>query len=129
MNTPDTDLACEVAVIKALGVAGKKGKNNRPRSARGPEWQYRDIPDHQLHLRLTPSLTASDVDDARLLDGAWTPLTECLTAHGLTAAHIRCITTACDEYVRACLTAPAAHDRDVLARYLAEAHRAAASTV
>lgn len=123
----DVYLACEVAVLKAIAVAGTKIKNHRARTVRGPEYQYRDVPHSRLYLAVRPTISDHEVTGHRLLQRAWEPLRESLAAHGLEDRHIACIETACEEYVRNRLTTPAPHERGVLALYLAEAHAAASS--
>lgn len=121
----DVFLACEVATLKAISVAAHRCKKSRPRSVRGPEYQYRAVGDGALHMVLSPTITATELEECGALRGVWEQLRAALASHGVQDRLLDNIITACNEYTSDRLTSPGLHNRDMLAQFLGEAHAAA----
>lgn len=102
----DRTLACEMAVLRALEVAGKKSLK---RWARG---QVPDVPAHELHTRLRIANTHDECD--KLLAGAWDHLSMVLPDEPKLRLTV-------DWYVRELIVTRQPHDREALDRYLAVA--------
>ncbi|OZC59263.1 hypothetical protein CH276_22715 [Rhodococcus sp. 06-470-2] len=105
-TTDRTTLACEMAVLRALEVAGKKSLK---RWARG---QVPDVPAHLLHTRLRIAQTHEECD--KLLVGAWGHLTMVLPDEGR-------LVVAVDWYVRELIVKRQPHTRQHLDQVLAVA--------
>lgn len=104
-------LACEVAVLRALEVAGKRCRT----ITRGDRFAYLDregVPLYALHTRVALANDPDEVD--RLFVGAWEHLRLVLPR---TPAAIK----ACDQYTRRLVAEKKPHDRKALAEALAEA--------
>ncbi|MDH6279521.1 hypothetical protein [Prescottella agglutinans] len=102
-------LACEIAVLRALEVAGKKSLGRNQRGI------YTGVPAHMLHTRRRIASSHAECD--RLLAGAWEHLTIVLPGQPK-------LYTAVDWYVRELIVKSQAHDRCDLAAVLAVAHEA-----
>lgn len=100
-------LACEIAVLRALEVAGKKSLRRWDRSS-SPT-----VPAHLLHTRLRIASTHEDCD--KLLVGAWDHMTIVLPD----SSKLREL---CDWYVRELIVTRRPHTRADLERVLAVAH-------
>jgi hypothetical protein len=97
---------CELAVLRALEVAGKRLLTPALRG------RYRDTDAWQLHTRIRPSI--SEVE--RIMDGAW----DTLTALGASPRLIRCL----DTYTRGLITTGNAHSMPRLLAALTPARAA-----
>lgn len=104
--TVDCTLACEMAVLRALEVAGKKSLK---RWARG---QVPDVPAHLLHTRLRIASTHDECD--KLLVGAWGHLTMVIPEEPR-------LLLAVDWYVRELIVKRQPHTREHLDQVLAVA--------
>ncbi len=102
-------LACEIAVLRALEVAGKKSLG---RNVRGV---YTGVPAHMLHTRRRIASTHAECD--RLLTGAWEHLALVLPGQPK-------LYQAVDWYVRELIVKSHAHARADLEAVLAVAHEA-----
>lgn len=112
MTTPTCSqelLACEIAVLRALEVAGKKSLGRNQRGA------YAGVPAHMLHTRRRIATNHPDCD--RLLKGAWEHLAIVLPNQPK-------LYTAVDWYVRELIVKSQPHDRHDLEAVLAVAHEA-----
>ncbi|SNS58859.1 hypothetical protein [Rhodococcoides kyotonense] len=99
-------LACEMAVLRALEMAGKR--------CRGVSRERRkqlisQVPDYLLYMQLHYSDISADAD--RILDGAWAHLR--LVLPGRTDLY-----QACDRYVRDLLARRTPHTKAALAAVL-----------
>ncbi|RDI32444.1 hypothetical protein DEU38_103177 [Rhodococcus sp. AG1013] len=101
--------ACEVAVLRALEVAGKKSLGRSHRGA------YTDIPAHLLHTHRRIAATHTECD--RLLAGAWDHLAIVLPNQPK-------LYTAVDWYVRELIVKSRPHARADLEAVLAVANEA-----
>ena len=99
--------ACEVAVLRALEVAGKKSLRRWSRGS------VPDVPAHLLHTHLRIAVTHSDCD--KLVAGAWDHLRLVLPGQDR-------LYRACDWYVRELIVKRQPHTRADLERVLAVAH-------
>ncbi|MGW1838565.1 hypothetical protein ACWCQH_19300, partial [Streptomyces sp. NPDC002067] len=97
----------DMAVRRALERAGQWLLNRGGRSLRG---QYREVPLHQIHVRLGAERQHLD----QMLTGAYQLLHDAVPDEP-------CLHRAVDHYVRALLLAREEHHRDYLARALAQA--------
>lgn len=100
-------LACEVAVLRALEVAGKKSLGRNQRGA------YPGVPAHLLHTHLFLASTHDACD--RFLVGAWDHLALVLPEQPK-------LYTAVDWYVRELIVKRRPHTRSDLEAVLAVAH-------
>lgn len=104
-----TLLACEVAVLRALELAAKRG------GVRGrANGHLCEGPPHEWYLSEAP-VPLHKLDKA--VDGAWVHLTIALAGD----PHAAQLLVACDTYLRELLTKRERHDREALRRYLAVA--------
>lgn len=102
-------LACEIAVLRALEVAGKKSLGRNDRGA------YTGVPAYMLHTRRR--IAASHPDCDRLLIGAWDHLAIVLPGQPK-------LYQAVDWYVRELIVKSQLHSRCDLEAVLAVAHEA-----
>ncbi|MFC8465990.1 hypothetical protein [Streptomyces sp. NPDC057250] len=105
----DSALAAADGLIwAALSAAGRKLERTPacPRSERG---RARSVDPAQLHTLLT--VDASQVDQWRLLDGAWARVPEIATRYGLDPD---CLTRSLDAYCRELIAAGVVHTYDVV---------------
>lgn len=102
----DTDVlyACEVAVLRALEVAGKRGRTRHHRS------MLADVPVHELHVFLRLATTDEGCD--RFLTGAWDHLALVIPDHPR-------LYSVLDWYTRQLIVQRRPHTRDELRRVLA----------
>lgn len=100
-------LACEIAVLRALEVAGKKSLGRNDRGA------YTGVPAHELHTRRRIATNHTECD--RLLSGAWEHLAIVLPGQPK-------VYQAVDWYVRELITKSQPHHRHDLEAVLAVAH-------
>ncbi|GGG04120.1 hypothetical protein GCM10007304_17810 [Rhodococcoides trifolii] len=103
--TIDEFLACEVAVLRALELAGKRCRGRQNGNPRQNRAHANGVPDYLLYTRLFNADTPDGCD--RLLDGAWDHLA--LVLPGRHAMY-----EACDIYVRGLLVRREPHTRDRL---------------
>lgn len=102
-------LACEVAVLRALEITGKKVRN----SSRQYRGQLSDVPTYLMHTHLHIARTHEECE--RYLVGAWEHL-------ALVVPDRPKLIQACDWYVRELIVKRHPHTRADLERVLAVAH-------
>lgn len=100
-------MACEIAVLRALELAGKRGRN----SSRANR-ELLDMPAHEQHTRMYLARTPEECD--RLLAGAWDHLR-------IVLPDSERLITAVDWYVRQLIVTRQRHQRHELYAVLAVA--------
>ncbi|MFJ2205947.1 hypothetical protein [Streptomyces microflavus] len=118
---PEAVLAAADALIwAALSAAGRKIKNSPacPRSNRA-RVQAVDLD----HIHTEVPVTNEQVDQWRLLDGAWSRVPEIAVRYGIDP---ECMTASLDSYVRDLIAARVAHEYGIVPRLLGDCSPAAA---
>ncbi|MGX1514023.1 hypothetical protein [Streptomyces collinus] len=100
--------AADGLIWHALTAAGRKLERT-PACPRSQRYQAREVPAAELHTRLT--VEAPQVDQWKLLDGAWGRVPEIAVRYGLDAD---CLTAALDNYCRELIAAGIVHAFDVV---------------
>ena len=104
----DVGLAAEVSVLRALEVAGKRGRMNRADMGR-----CSGVPSYEVHTVV--KLAASDAECGRLLSGAWAHLELVLPDSDR-------LVRALDWYVRSLIVRQERHHRHDLERVIEVAY-------
>ncbi|WP_327415408.1 hypothetical protein [Streptomyces sp. NBC_01233] len=106
---PDGIVAAADALIwAALSAAGRKMKNS-PACPRSNRARVQGIDLDRIHTQVP--VTSEQVDQWRLLDGAWSRVPEIATRYGLDPA---CLTASLDDYCRELIAAGVVHTFDVV---------------
>ncbi|MFC8723752.1 hypothetical protein [Streptomyces bacillaris] len=108
LTSPALTAAADGLIYAALSAAGQKLKRTPacPRSERG---RARATDPAQLHTHLTVS--ASQIEQWSLLDGAWARVPEIATRYGMDS---ECLTESLDTYCRELIAAGVPHTYDVV---------------
>jgi hypothetical protein len=106
---------CEMAVLRALELAGKRMRGSSPRNERSG---LLEIPAHELHTNAVVAAQMSRHGIDTLLEGAWAPLRQIMLGHEPDG-----LVPALDEYVRLLIERREPHTPDwlrpIIARYAA----------
>ncbi|MFE3378714.1 hypothetical protein [Streptomyces anulatus] len=100
--------AADGLIWAALSAAGEKLRRT-PACPRSERTRTRTVQSAELHTRHT--VEASQVDQWRLLDGAWTRIPEVAARYGLDP---ECLTASLDDYCRELIAAGVPHTYDVV---------------